>query len=265
LISADIGPGAALSIIDKARNEYRGGRITESEQLNSLIKDTAIEILKNTGNSTPNERDGKPEVIMVVGVNGTGKTTSIAKLAKYHVSHGKSVLLAACDTFRAAAVEQLNIWADRVGVEIVKHGQDADPAAVAFDAINAAKSRGKDVVIIDTAGRLHTKSNLMEELKKINRVVGKAHEGGSDEILLAIDGTTGQNGLSQIKIFNEALGLTGLILTKMDGTAKGGIVLAAASDYKIPVKYIGFGEQMEDFDLFDSDKFVTAIFEQNAI
>jgi fused signal recognition particle receptor len=261
LISADIGPGAAMKIVEKARGEYEGGRISDSEELNELIKTTAVDILKNVNSSSGNDSGTEPKVIMIVGVNGTGKTTSIAKLAGYHMSRGRSVLLAACDTFRAAAVEQLNIWAERVGADIVKHGPGSDPAAVAFDAVNAAKARNKDVVIIDTAGRLHTKSNLMEELKKIKRVVNKALEGAPEDVFIVIDGTTGQNGLAQLRVFDEAVGLTGIILTKMDGTAKGGVVLAAATEFDIPVKYIGFGETVDDFDDFEPEKFVAAIFE----
>ncbi len=262
LITADIGPEAAMRIIEDARKEYHGGKITRAEQLEEMITSTAVKILEDTFPPRESVERPNPMVIMMVGVNGTGKTTTIAKMSKYYKNQGRSVLLAASDTFRAAAVEQLNLWADRVGVDIVKHGQNSDPAAVAYDAVNAAKSRGRDVVIIDTAGRLHTKSNLMEELKKIKRVAGKAFEGAPHEILLVIDGTTGQNGLSQIKLFDEAVGLTGLVLTKMDGTAKGGVVLAAATEYKIPVRYIGFGETAEDFDLFDPEKFVKAIFRQ---
>ena len=264
LISADIGPEATMRIIDQARNQYHGGKITDSEQLEELIKTTSVEILKGADSHPNLETITKPEVIMIVGVNGAGKTTTIAKLARYYRSNGKTVLLAAGDTFRAAAIEQLGIWADRVGVDIVKHGQDSDPAAVVFDAINAARSRGKDVVIIDTAGRLHTKSNLMEELKKIRRVAAKAHSGAPHQTYLIIDGTTGQNGLKQIKLFDQAIGLTGLILTKMDGTAKGGVVLAAATQFKIPVSYIGFGETADDFDTFDPQSFVAAIFDSKS-
>jgi len=264
LISADIGPEATMRIIDQARNQYHGGKITDSEQLEELIKTTSVEILKGADSHPNLETITKPEVIMIVGVNGAGKTTTIAKLARYYRSNGKTVLLAAGDTFRAAAIEQLGIWADRVGVDIVKHGQDSDPAAVVLDAINAARSRGKDVVIIDTAGRLHTKSNLMEELKKIRRVAAKAHSGAPHQTYLIIDGTTGQNGLKQIKLFDQAIGLTGLILTKMDGTAKGGVVLAAATQFKIPVRYIGFGETADDFDSFDPQSFVAAIFDSKS-
>jgi fused signal recognition particle receptor len=197
---------------------------------------------------------------MIVGVNGTGKTTSIAKLAKKYSDMGKKVLVVACDTFRAAALEQLSIWAQRAGVEIIKSQPDQDPASVAFDAVKAAFSRDIDVVIVDTAGRLHTKYNLMEELKKIKRVMGKSLEGAPQEVFLVLDATTGQNGISQAKMFDQAVGLSGIILAKLDGTAKGGIVIAIANELKIPVRYIGIGEKIDDLEEFDPKSFVEALF-----
>lgn len=201
-----------------------------------------------------------PYVIMMVGVNGTGKTTSIAKLAKDFKDQGKKVLVAACDTFRAAAMEQLSIWTERVGVELIKSLPNQDPASVAFDAIKSACAREFDVVIADTAGRLHTKINLMEELKKVKRVMGKALEGAPHEVLLVIDATTGQNGLSQVKMFKDAVGVTGIFLTKLDGTAKGGIMIAITDEFKVPVKYVGLGEKPDDFQKFDPVWFAEALF-----
>ena len=201
-----------------------------------------------------------PRVIMVVGVNGVGKTTTIGKLAAKATAGGKKVLIAAADTFRAAAVEQLVIWAERAGSEIVKHKDGADPAAVAYDSIAAAQARGADMVLIDTAGRLHTKVNLMEELKKIQRTVSKKLPGAPHETLLVLDATTGQNAFSQASLFNDALGVTGVVLTKLDGTAKGGIVVNICSSLKIPLKYIGIGEKIEDLEAFDPKQFVEALF-----
>ena len=211
---------------------------------------------------TPVTAHDGPHVIMVVGVNGTGKTTTIGKLAARYKQEGKSVLLAAGDTFRAAAIEQLDVWAQRSGADIVRHQQDADPAAVAFDALQAATARNVDILIIDTAGRLHTKTNLMEELKKIKRTLGKQSEGVPHEVLIVLDGTTGQNAQSQAKIFHEAMdGLTGIVLTKLDGTAKGGIVLSISDTLAVPVKMIGVGEGIDDLQEFDARTFVDALFE----
>ena len=201
----------------------------------------------------------KPYVVSVVGVNGTGKTTTIGKLSKLYSMSGKKVVLAACDTFRAAAVEQLRIWSERANVDFINQGQGADSAAVAFDAISHAVSKGKDVVIIDTAGRLHTRSNLMEELKKVHRVIGKASPGAPSEVLLVLDATTGQNGLVQAKKFKEAVDVTGIVLTKLDGTAKGGIIFAIVKELGIPVRYVGVGEKEDDLKPFDSREFVNAL------
>jgi fused signal recognition particle receptor len=211
--------------------------------------------------STPTEKPpAAPRVIMIVGVNGTGKTTTIGKLAAKATAAGQKVLIAAADTFRAAAIEQVTIWAERAKADIVKHKEMADPAAVAFDAVTAAEARGVDLVLIDTAGRLHTKVNLMEELKKIKRAISKKIPDAPHEILLILDATTGQNALSQAELFNEALGVTGLALTKLDGTAKGGIVIGICDTLKIPLEYIGIGENIEDLQRFDATQFVDALF-----
>jgi fused signal recognition particle receptor len=258
LIKADVGPSTTAKIVDGLKSEAAKRKIEDSEKVIELLKDQVVSIL-GTG-EMPGNDFSQPHVIMMVGVNGTGKTTSIAKLAQDFKSQGKKVLLAACDTFRAAAGEQLSIWADRVGVELVKSKPNQDPASVAFDAIKSASARGIDVVIADTAGRLHTKVNLMEELKKIKRVMGKAHPNAPGEILLVIDATTGQNGLSQVRVFQDAVGVTGIFLTKLDGTAKGGIMIGIADEFKVPVKYIGLGEKPDDFQRFDPVWFAEALF-----
>lgn len=258
LIKADVGPGTAGKIIDGIESKVRTRKIEESDRIVELLKEQIISILGN-------ERISKgilssPHVIMMAGVNGTGKTTSIAKLAKKYSDEGKKVLVAACDTFRAAALEQLSIWASRVGVEMIRSMPNQDPASVAFDAIKSACAKKFDVVIADTAGRLHTKINLMEELKKIKRVMGKAQEGAPHEVLLVIDATTGQNGISQVQLFDQAVGITGIFLTKLDGTAKGGIMIAIADKLKVPVKYVGLGEKPDDFQPFDPVQFTEALF-----
>jgi fused signal recognition particle receptor len=258
LIKSDVGPSTTAKIIEGLKKEAVTRKIDNSEKITELLKDQVASILSSGG--VCENQLASPHVIMVVGVNGTGKTTSIAKLAKDFKDQGKNVLIAACDTFRAAAGEQLSIWAERVGVELVGSMPNQDPAAVAFDAIKAASARGFDVVIADTAGRLHTKVNLMEELKKVKRVMGKALPGAPHEILLVIDATTGQNGLSQVKIFKEAVDVTGIFLTKLDGTAKGGIMIAITDEFNIPVKYIGLGEKPDDFQKFDPKWFAEALF-----
>ncbi|NIN01001.1 MAG: signal recognition particle-docking protein FtsY [candidate division Zixibacteria bacterium] len=258
LIKADVGPSTTAKIIEGLRSEALKNKIETSEKVTELLKDQVASILATRGVSGDNL--SSPHVIMMVGVNGTGKTTSIAKLAKDYKDQGKKVLVAACDTFRAAAGEQLSIWAERVGVEMVRSMPSQDPASVAFDAIKSAGARGLDVVIADTAGRLHTKVNLMEELKKIQRVMGKALPGAPHEVLLVIDATTGQNGLSQVRMFRDAVGVTGIFLTKLDGTAKGGIMIAIADQFQVPVKYIGLGEKPDDFQRFDPVWFAEALF-----
>jgi len=255
LITSDIGVETALALIEKVSS----AKISEVNQIKSFLKDEILKILEPQPRQ-PESQLAAPQVIMIVGVNGTGKTTTIGKMAASATASGKKVLIAAADTFRAAAIEQLMIWAERAQAEIVKHKEKADPAAVAFDAVQAAEARGSDLVLIDTAGRLHTKVNLMEELKKIKRAISKKIPDAPHEILLVLDATTGQNALSQAELFNSALGVTGLALTKLDGTAKGGIVIGICNTLKIPLKYIGIGEKIEDLQKFDAAQFVDALF-----
>jgi len=255
LVGADIGVKAAAEIVEKV--ESSGVAITEN-LVKDAIRDEIVEIL-SSGPSGAVDRATKPHVIMVVGVNGTGKTTTIAKLAYRHKQEGSKVLLAAADTFRAAAIDQLEIWADRVGVEIVKHKLGADAASVAYDACAAAKARDVDMVIIDTAGRLQTKKNLMDEVSKIGRVTGKLIDGAPHEVLLVLDATTGQNAISQARAFSETCGVTGIVIAKLDGTAKGGIVVSIAKEFRIPIAYIGTGESQEDLEPFDPDLFTAAL------
>ncbi len=254
LITSDIGVQTALTLVEKIAK----AKIAGVDEVKSLLKAEILSILapQTTHPEKPLEI---PQVIMVVGVNGTGKTTTIGKLAARANQSGKKVLIGAADTFRAAAIDQLKIWADRAQADFVKHKEMADPAAVAFDAVEAAKARGADLVLIDTAGRLHTKVNLMEELKKIKRAISKTIPDAPHEVLLILDATTGQNAISQAELFNDALGVTGLALTKLDGTAKGGIVISICNTLKIPLKYIGIGEQVDDLQKFDADKFVDAL------
>ena len=266
LIAGDVGVGTTTSILDSIKTRVKSEGYTNASDLNRLLKD---EILRQcTGGSSNDENDPfkvpdvKPYVIMIVGINGVGKTTSIGKVAHQYVKAGKKVVIAAADTFRAAANEQLEIWAKRAGAEIIQQTPGSDPAAVAFDAVKSASARGADVVIIDTAGRLHTKVNLMEELKKIKRVVQKQNPQAPHEVLLVIDASTGQNGVQQAKLFLAAVGVTGIILTKLDGTAKGGIVLAISRDLNLPVKFVGVGERIDDLQPFDRTAFVDALFEQ---
>ena len=258
LIMADVGVGPTEKIIDALREKIKDERISDSEQAKAAL----CEILKTEIGEGESLRIGTtPSVILVIGVNGVGKTTSIAKIAANLKRGGKKVLLAAADTFRAAAIDQLQIWADRVGVDLIKHTEGSDPAAVVFDAAAAAKKRNTDVLIIDTAGRLHNKKNLMNELAKIDRVIERELPGTDRETLLVIDATTGQNAISQAKEFKNAADITGLILTKLDGTAKGGIVFSIKEELDIPVKYICVGEQVEVLEEFNADDFVRALFD----
>ena len=258
LISADIGVYTTEEILDRLREIVIDKKIKDS----TLVKDELLAILKDmVGEHEPLKLDTKPSVILVIGVNGVGKTTSIGKIAAELKSKGKKVVVAAADTFRAAAAEQLSVWCDRAGVDIVKQNAGADPAAVVFDAINAVKSRGADVLLIDTAGRLHNKKNLMDELAKIDRVIGRELSGCSKETLLVLDATTGQNAVLQAKEFKGASDITGLVLTKLDGTAKGGIVLSIKKELGIPVKFIGIGEKIDDMKPFSAEEFAGALFE----
>ena len=260
LLAADMGPTATTQIVADLEDAYKSRRVTDVEHLYQYLKEDLKSRLRSWDTQV-HFAALPPTVIMVAGVNGVGKTTSIAKLAKMYINDGKSVLVAASDTFRAAAVEQLQIWCQRVGADIVKHQMGADPGAVTYDAIDAAKARGTDVVIVDTAGRLHTRDNLMRELEKIRRVIQKNTADGPHEVLLVLDATTGQNAVSQVREFKQVIDVTGLILAKLDGTAKGGIVLGMRSEFDIPVKFVGLGETADDIAPFDPDQFVDAIFE----
>ncbi len=255
LITADIGVETSMEIVDLLNESFRW----DMDSLREKIKNALYGILKEVEEPLEVPSHIRPFVIMVVGVNGTGKTTTIGKLAVRFKKQGKRVLLGACDTFRAAAIEQLEVWAERIDVPMVKHKEGADPSAVAFDTVRAGISRGMDVVILDTAGRLHTKTNLMEELKKINRVVGRELNGAPHERLLVVDGSTGQNALNQARLFNEGIGITGMVITKLDGTAKGGIVVPIARELHIPIRFIGVGEAEEDLRVFNAEEFVDAL------
>lgn len=258
LIESDVGINLALSIIDEVLEESKKEKITEPSRINELLVDKMFIGYASKGDVV-NEitfKDGEPTVLLVVGVNGVGKTTTIAKLTNRYIQQGKKVLLVAGDTFRAGAVEQLKIWADRLGVEIVSGNENADPASIAYDGMKKAKAIGADLVIVDTAGRLQTKSHLMDELSKIKRVISKEIEGAPQETFLIIDATTGQNGVVQAKSFAEVTNITGVVITKMDGTSKGGIILAIRDELGIPVRFIGLGEKMDDLTEFDLDKYL---------
>ncbi len=260
LIEADVGVKATMRLIDSVKEKARDRNLTEGEDVIALLKEEIAEILSGEGGELFRPDDPKPVIWLVVGVNGVGKTTTIGKLATWMAAQGKKVIIGACDTFRAAAVEQVAIWAERSGVDLITSQSGADPAAVAFDAASAARARGADVLLIDTAGRLHTKSNLMEELKKIRRVVLKAAPEAAVYSKLIIDGNTGQNAISQVRIFTDAVGCDGLIITKLDGTAKGGVVIAVAEELKVPVEFIGIGEKIDDLQRFDAREFAEALF-----
>lgn len=265
LITSDVGVQTTLKIIDRIQERIARDKYVGTDELNNVLREEISGLLaeQDTGGPTEYElpsHNGDPHVIMIVGVNGVGKTTSIGKLAHQFKSAGKKVVLGAADTFRAAAVDQLIIWSERVGVPIVQQGMGADPASVAFDALSSAKAQGADVVIIDTAGRLHNKVNLMNELTKIKRVMEKVIPGAPHEVLLVLDGSTGQNAFEQAKQFALATSLTGLIITKLDGTAKGGVVIGISDQMSIPVRFIGVGEGMEDLQVFNKEAFVESMF-----
>jgi fused signal recognition particle receptor len=258
LIAADVGVATTQKLIGKVKQRVRTEKLGEGVLVRAALKEEMVNLLKVDGGADSIPESTDMQIILVVGVNGSGKTTSIAKLANGFKNEGKRVILAAADTFRAAAVDQLKLWGERVGVEVVAHQPGGDPGAVVYDALQAAQNRQAQIVIIDTAGRLHTKFNLMEELKKIRLVSGRYNM--PQEVLLVVDATTGQNGLAQARHFTEAVGVNGIFLAKLDGTAKGGIVLAICDELKIPITYIGTGEQLDDIAAFDANTFVEAIF-----
>ena len=259
LISADVGVDASEEIIEKLRDKIKEERIKDPEEAKRALMQILCGMI---GDGEPLNLENTPAVVLVIGVNGVGKTTSIAKIAKRLKDSGKNVILAAADTFRAAAIDQLEEWASRVGVPLIKHTEGSDPAAVVFDAAAAAKAKNADVLIVDTAGRLHNKKNLMNELAKINRVIDRELPGASRETLLVLDAVTGQNAVNQAKEFKSAADITGIVLTKLDGTAKGGIVISIKKILGIPVKYIGVGEKMDDLQEFQAEDFVRALFEE---
>lgn len=259
MLTGDLGPKTTTYLMKEIRRGVTEGIINNTSEVMPFMEERIMEML---GAQEEQLTLHKPEVILVVGVNGVGKTTTIAKLAHYYADQGKKVIIAAGDTFRAAASEQLSIWADRVGVSIVKHKEGADPAAVVFDACASAVAKEADLVIVDTAGRLHTKVNLMEELKKIGRVADKQIPGAPHQTLLVLDGTTGQNAVSQAKLFGEAVPVTGIVVTKLDGTAKGGVVISIKEELGVPVRWIGVGEQMDDLRPFNAREFANALFDK---
>ena len=261
LITGDVGFETTLKIVDMLRKNVKKKSIQDVKEVREELKLIVEEIL--SGDDSNLKLEPKPAILVIVGVNGVGKTTSIGKIAMRLKSEGKSVLLAAGDTFRAAAAEQLEVWADRAGVELIKHQEGSDPSAVIFDAISGAKARNTDVLICDTAGRLHNKKNLMQELAKIFRIIDREYPEATKEVLLVIDATTGQNAINQVKIFKEAAPLTGIILTKLDGTAKGGVVLSIKSEQQLPIKLIGVGEKIEDLQDFNAKDFAKALFSSN--
>jgi fused signal recognition particle receptor len=266
LIRSDVGVPTTLKIIKQVEERVAKDKYLNSSELQRILREEIITLLKENTLERPAQFDAElpnnPHVILIVGVNGVGKTTTIGKLANLYKLAGKSVVLGAADTFRAAAVQQLTIWSERAGVPIIQQGQGADPAAVAYDTVAAAKSRNADVVLIDTAGRLHNKTALMDELTKIKRVIGKIVADSPHEVILVLDASTGQNAMLQAKAFTQAVDITGLALTKLDGTARGGIVIGISSELNVPVKYIGVGEKIEDLQIFDRNSFVEALFKE---
>lgn len=258
LIMCDIGVNTSVKICDMLRERVKKDGITDPTEIKDVLKEVITEML---GEEQPLDMSTTPSVILVIGVNGVGKTTTIGKLAYQLHNEGKKVIVAAADTFRAAAIDQLEVWTERAGVDMIKHNEGSDPASVVYDALAAAKARNADVVICDTAGRLHNKKNLMDELKKISRIVHQQAEGCALEVLLALDATTGQNAVNQAQQFNEVADITGIILTKLDGTAKGGIIISITDDLKIPVKLVTVGEKIDDIQPFNAKNFVDALFE----
>ena len=258
LIAADVGMSTTTRLLDRVRDRAKKEKATAGPQVRVILMDEMVKMLQVNTAPLPSG-DSRPLVILIVGVNGSGKTTSIAKLANWYKTQEKSVILVAADTFRAAAIDQLKIWGERIGVPVIAHQPGGDPGAIVFDALQAAQSRQMQVVIIDTAGRLHTKSNLMEELKKIHRVAGRMDTTAPHQVILVLDATTGQNGLTQARYFTEAVGVSGILLAKLDGTAKGGIVLSIVDELKLPILYIGTGEKAEDLIPFDAKAFVEAL------
>lgn len=261
LIMADVGPTFAHELIERMQEQVKRKQLTQPELLKKVLRESMEEILMSGTAPPVSAPAGGSLVIMVIGVNGTGKTTTIGKLARAYKGEGKDVILVAADTFRAAAIEQLEVWANRTGSPLVKQQAGADPSAVVFDAMKAASSGRQQVVIIDTAGRLHTKVNLMEELKKMKRIMGRELPGAPHETYLVLDATTGQNAVSQAKLFHDEIGVSGIILTKLDGTAKGGVVIRIARELKIPIRYVGVGEGLDDLRPFDAAEFVEALFD----
>jgi fused signal recognition particle receptor len=257
LISSDAGAQTASAVLADLKERFQRNELSSPAEVRERLKQILFEILSS--HFSPFSLTSSPYTILMIGANGTGKTTTIGKLAYRLRNEGKSVILAAADTFRAAASEQLSIWGERAGIPVIKHREGADPGAVVFDAVSAARARAADVLIVDTAGRLHTKSNLMEELKKVKRIMSRELPGAPHEVLLVLDANTGQNALVQAKMFNEALGITGIVLTKLDGTAKGGIVFAISRELSIPVKFVGIGEAIDDLRDFDPKEFVEAL------
>jgi fused signal recognition particle receptor len=257
LVAADLGAALAADFVNRAREEVMFGTVTRADQLRPLLRRFLTDVLAPA--ARPLDLDHRPAVVLMLGVNGSGKTTTCAKLAAALVRDGREVLLAAADTFRAAAIEQLETWGERIGVEVVRQAAGSDPAAVVFDAVKAATARGADALIVDTAGRLHTKTNLMSELVKLKRVVERQLPGAPHERLMVLDAPTGQNGFAQARMFHEAVGLTGVVLTKLDGTAKGGIVVRIVRELGLPVKLVGVGEKVEDLQPFDPARFVDAL------